>query len=143
MPGGRMSRPRWSCHKWFVSMLLVLASAMSVAGEAQETPRFYCDRTALTAEQKVEIRTHGRVLRDAVTGVRELPNGFEFQLKPDDATYRALVAYIPLEHACCPFFDFGVRLAPAGTGLTWSLTGAPGVKEFIKEELDWLFKAAQ
>jgi hypothetical protein len=119
-----------------------VGSAVSGASDS-EASGFYCDRTALTPEQKLELRAHGRVLRDAVLSARELDNGFEFEFKRSPATYRALVGYLPLEHACCPFFDFGVRMGRNAGTLSWSLTGSLGVKEFIKEELSWLFDRLQ
>lgn len=115
---------------------LVLSSTSAVA---EEKARFYCDRTALTAEQRVQIRTFGHTLHDAVQSARELPNGYEFEFASDAPIYQALVQYIPLERACCPFFEFNVRVAPNGGKLYWSLTGPAGIKEFIREELAWLF----
>ena len=115
---------------------LVLSSTSAVA---EEKARFYCDRTALTAEQRVQIRTFGHTLHDAVQNARELPNGYEFEFASDAPIYQALVQYIPLERACCPFFEFNVRVAPNGGKLYWSLTGPAGIKEFIREELAWLF----
>ena len=110
------------------------------AAAEQEKPRFFCDRTALTAEQRVQIRGYGHTLHDAVRGTRELPNGYEFEFTGAPPTYQALVQYIPLERACCPFFEFNVRVAPHGGNLYWSLTGPDGIKEFIREELSWLFE---
>jgi hypothetical protein len=107
---------------------------------AEETTRFYCDRTALSAEQRVQIRAFGHTLHDAVQRSRELPNGYEFEFASDAPIYQALVQYIPLERACCPFFEFNVRVAPNGGKLYWSLTGPAGIKDFIREELAWLFE---
>jgi len=94
----------------------------------------------LSAEQRVQIRTFGHTLHDAVQRSRELPNGYEFEFASDAPTYQALVQYIPLERACCPFFEFNVRVAPNGGKLYWSLTGPTGIKDFIREELAWLFE---
>jgi hypothetical protein len=123
----------------FVAVIaaLVLSSASAVA---EEKARFYCDRAALNAEQRVQIRTFGHTLHDAVQSARELPNGYEFEFASDAPIYQALVQYIPLERACCPFFEFNVRVAPNGGKLYWSLTGPAGIKEFIREELAWLFE---
>jgi peroxiredoxin len=112
----------------------------SVTAAAEDKVRFFCDRTALTAEQRVQIRTFGHTLHDAVQGTRELPSGYEFEFANDAPAYQALVQYIPLERACCPFFEFNVRVAPNGGKLYWSLTGPEGIKEFIREELGWLFR---
>ena len=66
---------------------LVLSSASAVA---EEKARFYCDRTALTAEQRVQIFTFGHTLHDAVQSARELPNGYEFEFASDAPIYQAL-----------------------------------------------------
>jgi hypothetical protein len=109
------------------------------ASGAKETP-FYCDRTALNAEQRARQREVGKILRDAVIASRELRDGYEFEFPGDNATYRALTEYVPLERACCPFFEFNIRLAREGGGLYWRLTGREGVKDFIREEMRWLVK---
>jgi len=125
----------------FAFLATVAALALPCASAIAEEPtRFYCDRTALSAEQRVQIRTFGHTLHDAVQRSRELPNGYEFEFASDAPTYQALVQYIPLERACCPFFEFNVRVAPNGGKLYWSLTGPTGVKDFIREELAWLFE---
>jgi hypothetical protein len=121
----------------------VVTTSLSSLVVAQDQSRFYCDRTALTSEQRVQMRSFGQTLHEAVQGSRELANGYEFEFKRDPSTYQALVQYIPLEHACCPFFEFNVRVAANGGALYWSLTGATGIKEFIQEELSWLFEHGQ
>jgi hypothetical protein len=125
-----------------IAAFAVITSLSSFA-MAQEQSRFYCDRTALTSEQRVQMRGFGHTLHEAVQGSRELANGYEFEFKRDPSAYQALVQYIPLEHACCPFFEFNVRVVPNGGALYWSLTGATGIKEFIREELSWLFEREQ
>jgi len=124
---------------FFAAVVAIALPSLPAAAE-QEKTRFYCDRTALTAEQRVEIRSYGRTLHDAVQSARELPNGYEFEFASDPPVYQALVRYIPLERACCPFFEFNVRVAPNGGKLYWSLTGPAGINEFIREELAWLFQ---
>jgi peroxiredoxin len=124
---------------FIATLVAILLPSISTA--AEEKPRFFCDRTALTAEQRVQIRTFGHTLHDAVQGTRELPDGYEFEFASDAPVYQALVQYIPLERACCPFFEFNVRVAPSGGKLYWTLTGPDGIKEFIREELSWLFRS--
>jgi len=124
-----------------VFVATIAAIVLPSAAAAEEKTRFFCDRTALTAEQRVQIRKFGHTLHDAVQGVRELSNGYEFEFANDPPVYQALVQYIPLERACCPFFEFKVRVAPNGGRLYWSLTGPDGIKEFIREELGWLFRS--
>jgi hypothetical protein len=103
-----------------------------------ETP-FYCDRTALTPEQRKRQQELSKILRASVLGIRELPDGFEFEFPPDPASYQALTEFTPLERACCPFFDISIRLEREGGKLWWQLTGREGVKPFIRAEFSpWI-----
>jgi len=103
-----------------------------------ETP-FYCDRTALTPEQRKRQQELGKILRASVLGIQELPDGFEFEFPSDPANYQALAEFTPLERACCPFFDISIRLEREGGKLWWQLTGREGVKQFIHAEFSpWI-----
>ncbi len=110
------------------------------AAVAQGAGRFFCDRTALTGEQRQRQKELGKILRTGLIAVRETDRGFEFEYPGDLAIYRAATEYVPLERACCPFFEFGIRLEPAGGKLRVSLAGPDGVKEFIREEFSWAFE---
>jgi hypothetical protein len=47
----------------------------------------------------------------------------------------ALAEWVRLERKCCPFFTFAIEVEGV-TGATWlTLSGPPGVKEFIRLEL--------
>ena len=95
---------------------------------------FACDMTALSSEQRSRHQELGDFLRSALRAVRELPDGYEFEFPFEPATYDALTEITPLEHACCPFFDIGIRLERDGGKLWWRLTGRDGVKTFIRAE---------
>jgi hypothetical protein len=122
-----------------VSERQVAAQRPSSADSKGETP-FYCDRTALTPEQRKRQQELGKILRSAVLGIQELPDGFEFEFPSDSSNYQALTEFTPLERACCPFFDISIRLEREGGKLWWSLTGREGVKQFIKAEFAPLIK---
>jgi hypothetical protein len=103
-----------------------------------ETP-FYCDRTALTPEQRKRQQELGKMLRSSVLGIQELPDGFEFEFPYDPANYQALTEFTPFERACCPFFDISIRLEREGGKIWWGLTGREGVKQFIRAEFSpWI-----
>lgn len=103
-----------------------------------ETP-FYCDRTALTPEQRKRQQELSKILRGSVMGIRQLPDGFEFEFPSEPASYQALTEFTPLERACCPFFDISIRLEREGGKLWWQLTGREGVKQFIRAEFSpWI-----
>jgi hypothetical protein len=121
-----------------VSERQAAAQRPSSADTKGETP-VYCDRTALTPEQRKRQLELSKILRSAVLGIQELPDGFEFEFPSDSSNYQALTEFTPLERACCPFFD-SIRLERDGGKLWWSLTGREGVKQFIKAEFAPLIK---
>jgi hypothetical protein len=103
-----------------------------------ETP-FFCDRTALTPEQRKRQQELGKRLGSSVLGIQELPDGFEFEFPYNPSNYQALTEFTPLERSCCPFFDIGIRLEREGGKLWWRLTGRDGVKQFILAEFSpWI-----
>jgi hypothetical protein len=117
---------------------LQAAAQQSSASNKPETP-FFCDRTALTPEQRKRQQELGKALRSSVLGIQELPDGFEFEFPYDQSNYQALTEFTPLERACCPFFDISIRLEREGGKLWWRLTGRDGVKQFIHAEFSpWI-----
>jgi len=115
-------------------------SAEPPSGATNGVTGFYCDRSGLTAEQRARKKEVDRILRTALLGIREIDRGFEFEYPSDLDTYRAAAEFVPLERACCPFFEFGIRLEPEGGKLRVSLTGPDGIKGFIREEFSGLFE---
>jgi hypothetical protein len=95
---------------------------------------FACDMTALSSEQRARHQELAALLRASLSGIRELPDGYEFEFPWNLDTYAALAEITPLEHACCPFFDLGIRIESESNRLYWRLTGREGIKPFIKME---------
>lgn len=114
--------------------------ASSTEAKAKEETPFFCDRTALTAEQRKRQGEISKMLRASVLGVQELAEGYEFEFSPDPSNYQALTEFTLLERACCPFFDISIRLEREGGKLWWRLTGREGVKSFIRADFSPWFK---
>jgi hypothetical protein len=116
-------------------------SAGAAEVKSGESP-FACNRAALTPEErKRHFEELGPLLRSMRTGVRELPDGYQFQFSADPATYRLITEWSAGERACCPFFDVDVRSTREGGPLLLSLTGREGVKKFIEADgAAWLEK---
>ena len=89
--------------------------------------------TALSSNQRSRHHELESYLRSALDSFRELSDGYEFKFPLTQTTYAALAEITPLEHACCPFFAISIRLEP-DKQLFWHLTGAEGIKAFIKAE---------
>jgi len=104
----------------------------SATRDQRESP-FACDTSALTPEQrKRHFDELGPALRALRKGVRELPDGYEFQFPSDQKTYETLTEWAHQESLCCPFFDINFRLEREGGPLWLRLTGREGTKDFIK-----------
>jgi hypothetical protein len=118
-----------------VSLRRAVAQAQPNSSSTAKTESpFFCNRTALTPEQRQRQQELGKTLRASLLGVQELADGYEFEFVPDRANFQALAEFTPLEHACCPFFDVSIRLEREGGKLWWRLTGREGVKPFIRAE---------
>lgn len=106
----------------------------STSRTKHESP-FACNRLALTPEQR---RRHfdelSPALRELKTGMRELPNGYEFSFPSDIKTYQLLAEWVAGERACCPFFDIDLGSERENGPLTLRLTGREGTKQFIQSD---------
>lgn len=116
-----------------LSLRRAVAQASAKTAGKTESP-FFCNRTALSPEQRHRQQELGKLLHSALLGVQELSDGYEFEFVPDSANYQALAEFTPLERACCPFFDVEIRLEREGGKLWWRLSGREGVKTFIRAE---------
>jgi hypothetical protein len=101
---------------------------------------FFCDMTALSCEQRTRHHELAVLLQLLLVAVRELPDGYDFEFPWSPAAYEALAEITPLEHACCPFFDIGIRIESESSKLCWRLTGREGIKPFIRAEFGAWFK---
>jgi hypothetical protein len=104
---------------------------------------FFCDMTALTSEQRARHHELAALLQSSLASIRELPDGYDFEFPWEAATYAALAEITPMEHACCPFFDIGIRIESESKKLYWRLTGREGIKPFIRAEFGAWFGSAK
>jgi hypothetical protein len=110
------------------------AQGSSPNAKRPESP-FACNRSALTPEQrKRHFDELGPKLVTLKKGVRELPNGYEFEFPSDAGTFQIITEWAIGERACCPFFDIDMRLEREGGSLWLALTGREGVKQFIQAD---------
>jgi hypothetical protein len=110
----------------------------SVANKEERTmvtdSRFYCNVKALNPAE----RAHQKQLTDKLIAKRkeivESEYGYEFQFDPRSISLGELADWVVAESKCCPFFDFHIDLEREGHLLCLRLTGADGVKAFIRSE---------
>jgi hypothetical protein len=122
--------------------VLCLVSGRSI--HADETPNsqsakhespFACNAFALSPEvRKRHFEELGPALLKLKKSMRELPDGYEFELPADNTAYQLLTEWAFQERLCCPFFDIDLRFDRENGPLWLRLTGRSGTKEFIKEE---------
>ena len=111
------------------------------ASSAKSESPFACNRLALSPEErKRHFDELSPALRSLKTGMRELPDGFEFQFPADKKTYQLLAEWVGGERVCCPFFDIDLRSEREGGPLWLRLTGRDGVKPFITADFATWFK---
>ena len=96
--------------------------------------KFYCNISALSPAE----RARHKQLTDKLLAIRkevvEGERGYEFQYSPKDVFLAEIVEWVQAEAKCCPFFDFHIDVENEGTLLCLRLTGAEGVKAFVKSE---------
>ena len=91
-----------------------------------------CDLNALTAEERERLSQLAHSLRSAVSGVRELADGYEVILAADSAIAKGLSTFLGFEKRCCPFLEYIVTHVDDRTVV--SITGPEGTKEFLRAE---------
>jgi hypothetical protein len=74
-----------------------------------------------------------RLITEAVEEVSELPDGLAFGFRAEE--YDAVCEFVGRERLCCPFLTFALDVSPHRGPLRLRLTGADGVKDFIRAEL--------
>jgi hypothetical protein len=95
---------------------------------------FACDMTAIPPERRgAHHALIRRLMTEAVEDISELPDGLVFQFPAEE--YGAVTEFVGLERLCCPFLTFTLEVSPDRGPLRLRLTGADGVKDFIRAEL--------
>ncbi len=128
----------------FVLSLAASASAVPARTAAVPEP-LACRLDALSPAERARHEKLTALLQRAVVQTRELPDGWELALDlsrlPADAHGNPvcvveIAEWVDLEARCCPFLDFRLEVRGKGSrSVALALTGAPGVKEFLKTEL--------
>jgi hypothetical protein len=96
--------------------------------------KFYCNIRALSSTERARhTQLTGKLMalrRETV----ESEKGYEFQYSPKEVSLSELAEWVVAEGKCCPFFDFHIDLEREGALLCLRLTGAEGIKPFIRAE---------
>ena len=120
---------------------LLVAGISLICGCAAQSPApLACNMKAFTAGQRAEWRQRLDEIMSSVTAVRDLPDGYSFEIDIRKTTFLDVARWIELERKCCPFFVFEIGMR-GETGSIWlNLRGRQGVKAFIAADMHKLFE---
>ena len=96
---------------------------------------FVCKLDAISAAQRARHSELAARLADAVSERRELADGYALRIVAEKIDLAAAAEWITLERRCCPFLRFQLEAEPDDGPVWLRLTGATGVKEFLRSEL--------
>jgi hypothetical protein len=91
---------------------------------------YTCQIEVLDDAERLRWQTLRRAMHAAREEARELPDGYAVRFKADPALFLQVAEWITLERRCCPFLAFGLDWSQSEAPRL-SLTGGPGVKEFL------------
>ena len=97
-----------------------------------------CDLSVLSLEQRNAHLATSRELFSKVQAIRELADGYEFQLRDEPYVVVKVADFVALERLCCPFLNFAINVEAEGGPVMLRLTGREGVKAFVREEINGL-----
>jgi hypothetical protein len=96
--------------------------------------RFFCDTTTLTAADRARLRDLAAQLAATRPAAVELGDGYALAFEGDRTTYALVSEWLGYERLCCGFLEIQLTSTPDGGPLVVGLTGAGGVKAFVREE---------
>ena len=82
-------------------------------------------------------------IHDCLVEVRELADGFALRFADDGTLLARLAEWVRLESICCPFVRFEVRVEKRAGPVWLRLTGAGGIKDFLRREFGIAAPAAR
>ena len=95
---------------------------------------FFCDMSAMNADERANHRALAKALRSEVAEVREIADGYAIRFPTEASTAVQLVEFATLERLCCPFFTLAIEME-RNRGPVWlKVTGEEGIKPFIRAE---------
>ena len=118
--------------KMLIGAFLLMAASAQTA--QQSGSQFRCNLNAMKPAERQRHAALGKQLWPAVSERTELPNGYAFRLDVDRISPALVTEWMAMEQKCCPFFGFQLELQPEKGPVWMRLTGAPGVKDFIRLE---------
>jgi hypothetical protein len=110
------------------------SAATGAARQASSDSKFYCSMKALNPAEHAQHLQLTEKLIAARKEIVEMPRGYEFQYRPSEVSVVELAGWVTTEAKCCPFLNFHIDLEREGNLVCLGLTGADGIKAFIRIE---------
>ena len=112
-------------------LLAALFAVLTCSLSAETVPPIACNLKALTAEQRKQLDQLGARAIGAIVESRDLKDGYSFRIDPAKESVVEVARWLDIWRRCCPFYEFRIDLHAADGRFWLSVTGRPGVKEFI------------
>jgi len=97
-----------------------------------------CDMSVLSPVEREMHLARSRELFTKLKTIKELSDGYEFQLGHELEVILKVAEFVEVERLCCPFLNFAIEVAAENGPVTLRLTGPEGVKAFVREEISAL-----
>jgi hypothetical protein len=104
------------------------------AAQEENFPVLACDLKAIDPAERPRHRDLTELLRGAVQGRSELPDGYALRLDGSKIRLTEAAEWIALERLCCPFLTFELSVPGGQSGWFLKLTGPKGVKAILEAE---------
>ena len=123
-----------------LALVAVTGGARAQSNGSDEKPpaaarsKFYCNISALSPAERARHKQLTNKLLALRKDVVEGERGYEFQYSPKEVSLAEIVEWVQAEAKCCPFFDFHIDVENESSLFCLRLTGAEGVKAFIRSE---------
>ena len=121
-----------------IFFLTVMIGAFAWTSSAATDPPIACNLKALTPEQRRELEQLGKHVISAIDTSRELHDGYSFRIDPAKASLVDVGRWLDLWRRCCPFYEFRIDFHAADAMVWLSVSGRPGVKEYIPVDVPGL-----
>lgn len=113
---------------------LITATAFSQTTTPMETTKKEMSCKLTTPELQKRKATVIAELKALILERKELADGYAYKFEGTDQNLDKLNEFIKTERMCCDFFTFQLTVDQGMVELT--ISGPPGAKEFLKEEVD-------
>jgi hypothetical protein len=92
-----------------------------------------CNLGALSSSERARRGELAEAIQRSATAVDESDSGYRVQLPNESDICERTLELILLERRCCPFLALELQFEPGDGAVMLAIGGAPGVKEFLRE----------